>query len=97
MVAELADDPGAPERVEEQLRRTRIVRTLERERLRRNITQKDIAKSLGVSVSAVSRLEDMQDADIRLGDIVNYAGAIGLTVSLSMDDEKLPTTDRIKK
>lgn len=96
MTAELTGNPAMPGLVSDHARKTRIVNSLVEARIRKGMTQKAIAKGLGVSVSAVSRLEDMQDADVRLGDIVNYAGTMGVNVSILMEDAKLATTDRIK-
>lgn len=66
------------------------------ERVRRGVTQSEIAKKMGVSVSKVSRMEDSRDADIKLGEISEYASALGLTMSSMFDDSKIDAAARVK-
>ena len=96
LAADLAGDPSMAESVVKHDRATRFVSALADRRVSSGLTQKDVASRMGVSVSTISRLEDSCDADVRLGDLISYANAVGINVSLLMEDSSLPVAARIK-
>ena len=56
------------------------------ERVRQNLSQKDVAQKMGVSVSTISRMEDSADVDLRIGDLMRYASILGFKISLMVDN-----------
>lgn len=75
---------------------TAIVNALEGIRVRKGLRQKDVAERMKVSESTVSRFEDSRDEDLRVGDLVKYAGAVGMKLTLFMEDPSLPAAEQIK-
>lgn len=61
---------------------TRLVERLAVARQRAGITQKRMAKLLGVTQSAVSKLEAGRDSDLTVGHILRYAEATGERIGL---------------
>ena len=96
MAARLAGDPKMEEAVCQAKGDTAIISALEDLRVRKGLRQKDIADRMKVSVSAVSRLEDSCDADLRYGDIVRYANAMGMKLLLFMEDSDMSAAEQIK-
>lgn len=64
------------ERVKELENETRVALQLAKLRQAAGITQEEMAKNLGVTQSAISKLEGGIDADITLGEIKGYARAM---------------------
>lgn len=96
LAARLADDPSIEREVELHRQETRLVSMLVEQRIHRGLRQKDIAAKMGVSESTVSRLEDSRDGDLRLSDILAYASALGLDLSLFLENPRLPAAEQIK-
>ena len=96
VMAELCGDKTIVQKVETNLVKTRFVTFMSEARVRKGMTQKDVADKMGTSVSKISRLEALNDDDLRLGDIKDYLSAIGLDVSIAILDKSLPTANRIK-
>lgn len=51
-------------------------------RVKAGLTQKDFAKRIGRSQSAVSKIEATDNAELRIGDLLAYASAVGMNVSV---------------
>ena len=96
LAARLAGDATMEEAVREEQRATELVSTLEHLRVCRGLRQKDIAERMGISVSAVSRIEDSRDADLRYGDLTGYVDALGMRMALFLEDPALPAAEQIK-
>ena len=96
VMAELCGDKTIVKKVETNLVKTRFVTFMSEVRVRKGMTQKDVADKMGTNVSKISRLEALNDDDLRLGDIKDYLSAIGLDVSIAILDKSLPTANRIK-
>jgi len=96
VIAELCGDETIVNDVERNLVATRFVSMLTEERVRKDISQKDVAKKMGASISKVSRFEASKDEDLRLGDIRDYLSAIGLDVSVAFFDKSTTTANQIK-
>lgn len=87
---------GGTEIAEEMARQEKereIVHSLMLARVARNLTQSDIARRLGVSVSTVSRMEDSTDAELRIGEILDYVRALG--ESSAWAETPVPSRDSI--
>ena len=64
--------------MERQRKAREIVDSLVMARVALRLTQGDIARRLGVSVSTISRLEDSLDVDLKVGEILDYVKALGV-------------------
>lgn len=96
VAAALAEDCGVAGRMAAHDAATRVVWALTQMRVERGLSQRDLAKRMGTSASKVCRIEAGTDADLRLGDIVTFMGALDHKVTLAFEDQKLPTAERIK-
>jgi len=96
LAASLTGDPEAAARVAAHQAETRFVRTLIDMRIEKKLSQRDLAKKMGVGPSKVCRMEACCDKDLNLGDVFLYAKALGVTMSVMFDDPALPAADRIK-
>ena len=96
LAAKLAGDATMEQEVARHRQATQLATALEDFRVRKGLRQKDIAARMGVSNSTVSRIEDSHDADLRLGDLTNYAAALGLNLSFFFEEPNLPAAEQIK-
>jgi transcriptional regulator with XRE-family HTH domain len=96
LAASLTGDPEAAARVAAHQAETRFVRTLIDMRVQKKLSQRDLAKIMGVGPSKVCRLEASADRDLNLGDVMLYSKALGVNMSVLFDDPALPAADRIK-
>lgn len=87
--AKIDADPGRRDRVEELKHQMRRELRLEELRSRHQVTQKQIAETLGISQARVSKLEHQDDA--RLSSLRAYVEALGgrLEVTAVFDDEQI--------
>ena len=95
-VAELTDDPTMADSYREYERTVRLRNELVDKRVRRGLTQRDMAKLMGVNQSRVCRFEDKPDDDLDLGTLRRYAAALGFHMTLHFADEKQTDASRIK-
>ena len=95
-VVDLTGDESILQDMEKHRSATRLVALLENERVRKKMTQKDIAERMGVSVSTISRLEDTPDDDLKLGDMKAYMEALGMNMSMMICEETVPSSVRVK-
>jgi len=96
LAASLTGDPEAAARVVTHQAETRFVRALIDMRVEKKLSQRDLAKKMGVGPSKVCRLEASADRDLNLGDVMLYSKALGVNMSVLFDDPALPAADRIK-
>lgn len=96
MAAKILQDPKAEDRINDGLKKSRLIDWLVMERCKHDMSQTDVAKKMHVSVSKISRLEASCDDDLRLVDLKDYSSAIGVKMSMFFSDEKLPIADRVK-
>lgn len=96
VMAELCGNDMIVKDVEENISKTKFVSALEGIRVRKGMTQKDVAAKMGISVSKVSRFEASADDDLRIGDVKAYMQAIETDVSVALFDKSMPATNQIK-
>lgn len=82
--------------IHERARARKLVRLLISERVRQNLTQKEIAVRMNVSESKISRMENSDDANLNFGDIIAYLKALKVSVSILLDDASMPIATRVK-
>ncbi len=95
MLNGLGADPALVQSVDETLNRTRLVRRLSALRSSRGILQQRIADELGVSQSAVSKIEKGYDEAITLKEIEAYAKVLGFGVEIRFV-KPMTLVDRIR-
>jgi transcriptional regulator with XRE-family HTH domain len=85
-VKELMRGEGVPEAIQKQVaelaRDRKVASHLARMRTRAGFTQSDMAKRLGITQSAVSKLEAGTDAEITLKELQQYSLACGERISM---------------
>ena len=96
LAASLTDDLAAAARVASHQAETSFVRTLIDMRVGKSLSQRNLAQKMGVGPSKVCRMESSADKDLNLGDVMLYAKALGINMSVMFDDPALPAADRIK-
>lgn len=69
---------------EELLNSSTIVRSLIRKRARAGMTQKEVASLMGVTQSAVSKIETSFDCDLTLGEIARFSHAVDSPMTLQI-------------
>lgn len=97
MVRETSDDASFKELFEQRLRARRIIKDLMVQRAVHDLSQRDIAEKIGCTQSRISKLEQTNDADLRLGDLAQYADALGLRVNIILETKEWTPVTRIKK
>jgi transcriptional regulator with XRE-family HTH domain len=66
-------------------------------RVAKGITQEKVADSMKCDPSKISRIESGNDCQLKWLDIVGYARALNVQMSVLFDDESLATAARIKQ
>jgi len=96
LAAGLAEDEEATKRVRVHAMGTRLIRMLIGLRIAKKLTQRQIAAKMGVHASKVCRMEAGNDDQLHWGDVIKYIGALGVNLSVLVDDPSLPAAERIK-
>lgn len=92
----IAGDSEVLSGIQEHQHSTSITWALVCMRNEQKLSQRELAKKMGVSASKVCRMEASADADLNLGDIILYTKALNINVSMLFDNPMLPAADRIK-
>ena len=88
---------GTPEIVDELVKEhqaTGIADYLCNERNRQGLSQRDVAKRMGVSASKICRIEDSYDRDLAYADIMAYAAALGVEPRLAFENPNASIAER---
>lgn len=88
MVRQVTGDEACSSRLVTRSAGRALVNVLIAHRLKYDLSQDDVAKRLNRSQSKVSKFENADDADLRFGDILEYAKATGLLITLTLTSEK---------
>ncbi len=73
-----------------------IAKTLFALRSKAGKTQKEIAEKAEMTQSKVSKIEHACNADLSVGDILKYSGALGLQVHIGFTPENVPLANQVK-
>lgn len=93
----LVDRSDVQRDVKREVQQSAIITALMRLRLKKGITQTQVAEQLGCDPSKVSKLESGNDLALRVADVLGYLRAVGASMSLLVHDEELPAAERIKQ
>jgi len=93
----LAGDEQVKALVEQEVAGSQIVNSLIEQRMGKKLSQKELAMRIGCDPSKISRMEAGNDAQLKIGDITHYLSAIGVQMSMILEDTELPAAERIKR
>ena len=92
----LAEDQDFADEFEKHLAQRQIVKYLMALRASLDMSQQQIADKLGCTQSRISKLESGADGDLRFGDLVRYAGALGFKTDILLTPEDWTSVDEVK-
>ena len=92
-VAEAMGDISLQDELVSEHEATQIADYLNAERLRQGLSQRDVAKLMGVSASKICRIEDSYDKDLSYADISMYAKALGVHPVLEFEKTGTQTSE----
>lgn len=96
MMREISNDEELIREAEGMIDDRRIISSLLAFRAASGLSQADVASKLKCSQSRVSKLEGSNDADVRLGDLREYAAAIGCELKAGVMPCNLTATELVK-
>jgi transcriptional regulator with XRE-family HTH domain len=96
LAGELAGDAEAREDVELLIRESWMIRAMIVHRMRAGMTQREIARRMGCSPSRISKIESGTDHSLGWVEVYRYFGALGLNVSVMLDQPSVPLAAKIK-
>ena len=82
----LAVDDTVNNLVQEEIANSQIVNNLLRLRMRKGISQKELSKAMMCDSSKISRIEAGNDLQLKIGDVMQYASALGVEVNVTFED-----------
>ncbi len=83
------------EQVSEEIEDRNLIRLLIALRCKAGITQKQLSEKMHCGQSRISKIENSKDKNLNLGDILDYAGALGLNLEIGLLPE-MTITEKIK-
>jgi DNA-binding XRE family transcriptional regulator len=86
MIRDTVDDPDFVADFEQRLKDTEIIRQLVIHRGRLGVTEAEMATRLGWSLDRLNEFEAGDDSELKIGEVVDYARAIGLKVNITFED-----------
>lgn len=96
MVRDLSEDRAFAEEFAKRLSERQLIKVLTVLRTRAGLSQQELAEKLECTQSKVSKLESSNDADVRLGDLVNYTGAVGYEMRVFFVPKGQKIVDEVK-
>ncbi len=82
----LAVDDRVKNLVQDEIDNSQIVNNLLRLRLRKGVSQKELSRRMGCDSSKISRMEGGNDVQLKIGDVSQYALALGVQMNLVFED-----------
>ena len=86
LVRDLTDDEVFLENLEEGISRKAVAKKLFSMRCADGVTQKEMAERLGCTQSKISKIENADSGSIKLGDLIAYAHALDLQLSIAFHE-----------
>jgi transcriptional regulator with XRE-family HTH domain len=93
----LAGDENIQESVQEEINRSRVVNALLQMRLKRGMTQKNLAELMNCTPSKISRMEAGNDDSLKLHDVRDYVLALNIGMAIVFEDQSIPLAEQIKQ
>jgi transcriptional regulator with XRE-family HTH domain len=92
----LCGDEMVKNLVEKEIAQSWIVNKLLQIRIDKELSQKELAQKMGCDPSKISRMEAGNDLQLKIGDIAQYASALGIQINMVFEDTTLPVAEQIK-
>jgi transcriptional regulator with XRE-family HTH domain len=96
MVQGLSEDRAFADEFAKRLSGRQLIKALTVLRTSVGLSQQDLAAKLGCTQSKVSKMERSADAELRFGDLLAYAGAVGYEMRLFLVPEGQPLVGQVK-
>ena len=96
MIADVSADEKFAREAQEHIDKRFIVHRLYGTRSAKGVSQQEMAKRLNCSQSRISKLENSEDEDLRLGDLKRYLDAIGMNLTVFISKKQWRAIDQIK-
>ena len=84
MIGATAGDAKLAAELETEIAERALIKQLVIHRVRANLSQGDLAATIGCSQSKISKFEAARDADLKLQDVLAYTGAMGLDLHVTL-------------
>jgi|GEM_PF-6698373 len=96
LLQDISDDPNLADDVKKASASRELIKHLISHRVKAEMSQKQLSEKMDCTQSRISKLEQSNDAEIRLGDIEDYLGAMGLQIRVSIAPKSFKAVDEIK-
>ncbi len=96
LLQDIAPDREFQAEFEEHVQRRKVIKHLLALRAAKGLAQHDLAEKLGCTQSRISKLENGTDDELRLGDLLRYTGALGLSCGIMLSPRRSTVVEQIK-
>lgn len=96
MIADVSSGEEFAREAQEHIDKRFIVHRLYGTRSAKGVSQQEMAERLNCSQSRISKLENSEDEDLRLGDLKKYLAAIGMNLTVFISKKQWRAIDQIK-
>ncbi len=96
MIKMMPFDKSFKEKTLKDIKTRSLSRLLFSLRCKHKISQKEVAKKAGCSQSKISKIEYSEDANLNIGDILIYAEAMHLQLSIGFSESNMKLVDKVK-
>jgi transcriptional regulator with XRE-family HTH domain len=96
MIADVSADAAFARETQEHIDKRFIVHRLYGSRSAKGVSQQEMAERLNCSQSRISKLENSEDEDLRLGDLKRYLDAIGMNLTVFISKKQWRSVEQIK-
>jgi len=97
MVRETSEDKEFAEALENRIASRKIAKDFAILRAQRGLSQRELADRMGCPQGRISKLEASPDVNLRLGDLAQYAAALGIRLRLVPENQNMTPVDRVKQ
>lgn len=97
MAARLTGDASMSDAVRKEAGNSALCNDLARLRVKEGLSQRALAKRMGVSASKVCRIESGPDSALSLGELSQYARALDCGITLGVNRPNRPAAEQIKE
>ena len=96
MVKDTSDDKALIESLREELAKKQISKTLVAMRCKAGLSQNQIADKMKCSQGKVSKMENLTDTELSIGDLAKYSSALGMRLEIGFSDLRMTMVDKVK-
>lgn len=96
LLNDVSDDKEFNKSVEKEINTKQIAKMLFAMRCRAGLNQVEMAKKMNCTQGKISKMENTLDANISVGDLVNYCSAVNMRLEIGFSDARLTMADKVK-